>query len=110
MSSNEDINTLANQAKNFTPDAADRRPSYFLSLAPATSNSYPKTQESAYISSTAVAADDAAALVDAKQRRSSSLSSTNSTAPGLRILKLGPVHWGEHRDEHKGDWHEVAIE
>ena len=103
MSSNEDIITLANQVKSFTPNAADRRPSFFLSLAPATSNSYPKKQESV---SAAAALGDA----DAKQRRSSSLSSTNSTAPGLRILKLGPVHWGEHRDEHKGDWHEVAIE
>ncbi|EPE10796.1 hypothetical protein F503_05891 [Ophiostoma piceae UAMH 11346] len=111
-SSNEDIITLASQAKSFTPNAADRRPSFFLSLAPATSNSYPKKQESFSGGSAPVVAADAAAPVeaDAKQRRSSSLSSTNSTAPGLRILKLGPVHWGEHRDEHKGDWHEVAIE
>lgn len=24
-----------------------------------------------------------------------------------RILKLGPVHWGEHMEDHKDDFHDV---
>ncbi|KAK8075217.1 hypothetical protein PG997_009880 [Apiospora hydei] len=36
-------------------------------------------------------------------RRTSSLGSEKS----FRYLKLGPVHWGEHTDEHKEDFHHV---
>ncbi|KAI0517146.1 hypothetical protein F5B22DRAFT_655173 [Xylaria bambusicola] len=70
------------------------RPSTFLSLAPETSASYPTAQ------------DIKPAL---HPRRSSSVSSAGS-APSLRVLKLGPVHYGEHPDEHKEDFHEVAVE
>ncbi|KAH7027439.1 uncharacterized protein B0I36DRAFT_364642 [Microdochium trichocladiopsis] len=63
-------------------------PRTFLSLAPAVSNSYPSSQSIKPATSMA--------------RRSSSLSSAGS----MKILKLGPVHWGEHVDEHKDDFHE----
>ncbi|KAL1900164.1 hypothetical protein Sste5346_002474 [Sporothrix stenoceras] len=122
-SSPEDVAVLAGQAKNFAP-VNDVQPSFFLSLAPATSSSYPQRKASvpevdaapvvaaATVTAPAPTEPVAAAAVDAKQRRSSSLSSTgsNSTSTGLRILKLGPVHWGEHLDESKHDWHEVVIE
>ncbi|CAK7273254.1 hypothetical protein SEPCBS119000_005559 [Sporothrix epigloea] len=108
MSSADEITSLAGQAKNFA-SVNDRQLMNFLSLAPATSSSYPQKQAS--VPETSAAAETVVA-VDPKQRRSSSTSSTgsNSTSPGLRILKLGPVHWGEHLDEHKQDWHEVVIE
>ncbi|KAI1844591.1 hypothetical protein JX265_001577 [Neoarthrinium moseri] len=72
-----------------------RSPMVFLSLAPTTSECFPTSQN----------------YQPAKRpeaRRSSSLSSNDSAK--LRFLKLGPVHYGEHRDEHKADYHEVAIE
>lgn len=69
-------------------------PKSFLSLAPSTSQSYPSAQD----------------IKPAAPRRSSSTSTTGSEAKSLRFLKLGPVHWGEHPDEHKEDWHEVAVE
>ncbi|KIH88274.1 hypothetical protein SPBR_08000 [Sporothrix brasiliensis 5110] len=117
-SSPEDIAALAGQAKTVAP-AGDRQPSFFLSLAPATSSSYPQRKASApetdaapVAATVAAPTESAAAVVDAKQRRSSSLSSSgsNSTSTGVRILKLGPVHWGEHLDESKHDWHEVVFE
>lgn len=74
----------------------------FLSLAPTTSSSYPfKSQQAATTSSPAPL-----------KRRTSSVSSAGSngaSAPGLRFLKLGPVHYGEHPDEHKGDWHPALL-
>ncbi|CAK7232919.1 hypothetical protein SCUCBS95973_008419 [Sporothrix curviconia] len=120
MSSADEMAALAGQAKNFAP-VNDRQPMFFLSLAPATSSSYPQKQAAvpetpvvaeAVVSAAAPIAAETSVAVDPKQRRSSSLSSTgsNSTPSGLRILKLGPVHWGEHLDDHKQDWHEVAIE
>jgi hypothetical protein len=86
-------------AQNF-----ERRPSTFLSLAPKTSESYPQTQKAKQPATPAEAT--VSRDHDALKRRTSSLDSTG----GLRFLKLGPVHWGEHQDEHQGDWHEVAIE
>jgi hypothetical protein len=61
----------------------------FLSLAPATSDSYPATQ-----------ATQTAQPADAASRRSSSQSSDGKQ----RFLKLGPVHWGEHPDEKQEDF------
>ncbi|KAI0545550.1 hypothetical protein F4679DRAFT_588422 [Xylaria curta] len=69
------------------------RPTTFLSLAPETSSSYPTAQD---------------IKPAAHPRRSSSVSSAGSTT--LRVLKLGPVHYGEHPDEHKDDFHEVAVD
>ncbi|TGJ85933.1 hypothetical protein E0Z10_g2798 [Xylaria hypoxylon] len=70
------------------------RPTTFLSLAPETSASYPTAQD---------------IKPAANPRRSSSVSSASSVG-GLRVLKLGPVHYGEHPDEHKEDFYEVAVE
>ncbi|KAI0804396.1 hypothetical protein GGR55DRAFT_315099 [Xylaria sp. FL0064] len=70
------------------------RPSTFLSLAPETSASYP------------TARDIKPAV---HPRRSSSVSSASSIG-SLRVLKLGPVHYGEHPGEHKEDFHEYAVE
>lgn len=81
--------------------AAERRPSVFLSLAPATSDSYPQSQASRAALATATATDIAQPAAPI-QRRSSSISS------GYKVLKLGPVHWGEHPTEHKEDFHEVS--
>jgi len=91
----EEVNSLAAQVQTFLPEAEDGRPSTFLSLAPATSPSYPQPRKSQR-------ADSAG---EATKRRSSS-----GSAGGLRILKLGPVHWGEHLDDHQEDWHEVIVE
>ncbi|KAI1425771.1 hypothetical protein F5Y12DRAFT_713850 [Xylaria sp. FL1777] len=70
------------------------RPNTFLCLAPETSASYPTAQD---------------IKPAAHPRRSSSVSSASSTG-SLRVLKLGPVHYGEHPDEHKEDFHEVAVD
>ncbi|KAI1119155.1 hypothetical protein F5Y14DRAFT_446369 [Nemania sp. NC0429] len=71
------------------------RPVTFLSLAPETSASYPTAQD---------------IKPAAHPRRSSSVSSAGGSVSGLRVLKLGPVHWGEHPDEHKEDYYEVAVD
>ncbi|KAI1169792.1 hypothetical protein F4777DRAFT_592436 [Nemania sp. FL0916] len=73
------------------------RPANFLSLAPETSASYPTAQ-------------DIKPAVN--PRRSSSVSSAGSigSTSGLRVLKLGPVHYGEHPGDHKADYYEVAVE
>ncbi|KAK8104266.1 uncharacterized protein PG998_011299 [Apiospora kogelbergensis] len=70
--------------------ALERPSMAFLSLAPTTSDNHPTTQK---------------ASVDrpAGSRRTSSLGSEKSFA----YLKLGPVHWGEHQDDHKDDFHHV---
>ncbi|EQB51684.1 hypothetical protein CGLO_08753 [Colletotrichum gloeosporioides Cg-14] len=74
--------------------------SVFLSLAPTTSSSYPfKAQQQP-----AAVASPAPAPI---KRRTSSVSSAASN--GLRFLKLGPVHYGEHPDEHKEDWHPALL-
>lgn len=80
--------------------------SRFLSLAPATSASYPKTQARTHARAASIptAADDAALAL---RRSSTSSSSSSSNSGGYRVLKLGPVHWGEHPEEHKGDFHYI---
>lgn len=67
----------------------------FLSLGPVTSDSFPKSQQ------------PAPANGEAHKRRSSSLSSDGKSTH--RVLKVAPVHYGEHAGEHKDDWHEVAV-
>lgn len=78
-----------------TPDTpfGERRQSTFLSLAPSTSSSYPRVQASR------ASVSEGEAPVEVPRRKSS------PTAP--KILKLGPVHWGEHLSEHKDDFHEI---
>lgn len=91
-------------------------PAGFLSLAPATSASYPKTAKPEPTSAatlplttsalTQATADEAA---DTAKLRTSSLSSDGSkSGAGLRFLKLGPVHYGEHLDGAKDDWNDAV--
>jgi hypothetical protein len=70
-----------------TPEDPQLR-STFLSLAPDTSPSYPQTQRPS--------------IEAALPRRQSSANSVP------RILKLGPVHWGEHQEDHKDDFHPLS--
>lgn len=115
----EEIRQLAEQAQPFTSTTyRERRPSTFLSLAPNTSDSYPRAQKpketSAPLTVDALKEQEqhvsAAAVIPPKQHRTSSLSSDGSKTR-LRFLKLGPVHWGEHQNaEQQCDWHEVAVE
>ncbi|AEO53348.1 hypothetical protein MYCTH_2313333 [Thermothelomyces thermophilus ATCC 42464] len=113
-STTEEIRQLNKQAVEFTPTMSHhrpRRPSTFLSLAPSTSDSYPRAQRPRQpLTPEALAAvtkQDGAASGEAMKRRSSSLS---SDASKFRFLKIGPVHWGEHQDDHKGDYYELAVE
>ncbi|VUC22116.1 unnamed protein product [Clonostachys rosea] len=78
------------------PEPPRRRSSTFLSLAPDTSSSWPQMP----VSRGSVSSTDGAQ--PEPRRRISSVSS------GSRVLKLGPVHWGEHLDEHKEDFHEIS--
>lgn len=68
-------------------------PLNFLSLGPVTSGAQPQASKPQDRSQPA--------------RRTSSM---DSDKPTFKILKLGPVHLGEHIGEHKEDWHEVAVE
>ncbi|KAK1470549.1 hypothetical protein CCUS01_06314 [Colletotrichum cuscutae] len=78
--------------------------SVFLSLAPTTSSSYPfRQQQQAAAAAVTATTTEPAPL----KRRTSSMSSDGSN--GLRFLKLGPVHYGEHPDEHKSDWHPALL-
>ncbi|KAK1755284.1 hypothetical protein QBC47DRAFT_361302 [Echria macrotheca] len=103
---------MSTSSQSFPPR---RRLSNFLSLAPNQSDSFPKQKtkqpEVATEATTEPLTTEALAdisKVDAK-RRTSSLSSDGSKS-GFRFLKLGPVHYGEHQDESKGDYSEVAVE
>ncbi|GJC85106.1 hypothetical protein ColLi_07944 [Colletotrichum liriopes] len=78
--------------------------SVFLSLAPTTSSSYPFRAPQ-----TAAAATEPAAPLKRRTSSVSSDGSKNGAAGGLRFLKLGPVHYGEHPDEHKSDWHPALL-
>ncbi|KAL3958881.1 hypothetical protein ACCO45_007043 [Purpureocillium lilacinum] len=63
---------------------------FFLSLAPATNNTPPVEQPQ-------------------EQQQPSSRRSSSSSSTGYKVLKLGPVHWGEHLDDHKLDYHETVV-
>ncbi|KAK3984886.1 hypothetical protein QBC44DRAFT_336178 [Cladorrhinum sp. PSN332] len=106
----EQLRQLSEQAQDFTPETMrPRRPSTFLSLAPSTSDSYPRKPQTQPLTTEALAEINSVVAAQ-KQRRASSLSSDASKGQ-FRFLKLGPVHFGEHIDENdKGDFHEVAVE
>ncbi|KAG6367890.1 hypothetical protein INS49_002089 [Diaporthe citri] len=71
-------------------------PLTFLPLGPVTSESFPKAQQPKQDG-------------DGHKRRSSSLSSDGKgSAPGYRVLKVAPVHYGEHAGDHQDDWHNAA--
>lgn len=76
------------------PASPEMPPSSFLSLAPATSSSYPQ-----------MPSPSRSGVLPERRRSSSSVSSGSST--GFRVLKLGPVYWGEHDGDHKEDFHDV---
>ncbi|KAK7430219.1 hypothetical protein QQZ08_003194 [Neonectria magnoliae] len=85
-------------------------PSAFLSLAPATSASYPKKQVRSHNRAQNIPSGSEA--VEELPRRSSSASSISTSSNSnnsYRVLKLGPVHWGEHPDEHKEDFHDIIL-
>ncbi|RMJ06531.1 hypothetical protein BHE90_014917 [Fusarium euwallaceae] len=76
--------------------------SNFLSLAPATSPSYPKKPVTSARTHTRPAAP--------RRSSSGSTSSSSSSSNSYRILKLGPVHYGEHlADDHQADFHDVIL-
>jgi hypothetical protein len=94
---------LENRAKNFVPEAAERRPT-FLSLAPTTSASYPQRPVATLTSGALAQVPETPEL---KQRRTSSMSSEGNKSTGVRFLKLGPVHWGAHMEGQQDDWSAV---
>ncbi|KAM3431937.1 hypothetical protein MY4824_006845 [Beauveria thailandica] len=73
----------------------------FLSLAPDVSASHPRSQrtraDSDASSSAASAASPTLAAVDAAVPVSNT-----------RVLKLSPVHWGAHVEDHQGDYHDLV--
>ncbi|KAH6853584.1 hypothetical protein B0I37DRAFT_10297 [Chaetomium sp. MPI-CAGE-AT-0009] len=108
----EELRQLSEKVVEFTPQITQRRPSTFLSLAPSTSASYPRTprvKEPLTAEALAQQQQQASASTEEElaKRRTSSLS---SDASKFRFLKLGPVHWGEHQGENDTDFHEVAVE
>ncbi|ROV89166.1 hypothetical protein VSDG_08852 [Cytospora chrysosperma] len=68
----------------------------FLSLSPVTSDSFPKAQQ------------PRPAGAEVHKRRSSSVSSVGKNT--MKVLKVAPVHFGEHGGDHQDDWHEVYVE
>ncbi|KAF5024169.1 hypothetical protein F66182_3758 [Fusarium sp. NRRL 66182] len=89
---------MSQAPQNFLPLTPPPKSS-FLSLAPATSPSYPQKP-----------AVRSHARPAAPRRSSTGLSDSSSgSSNSYRILKLGPVHWGEHADEHKHDFHDVIL-
>ncbi|KAJ6442991.1 actin [Purpureocillium lavendulum] len=85
---------------------------FFLPLAPATSSSYPRAPASranSTASSSNGVVTTAALPQQEQQQQPSSRRSSSSSSTGYRVLKLGPVHWGEHLDDHKLDYHETVV-
>ncbi|RDA89055.1 hypothetical protein CP532_2264 [Ophiocordyceps camponoti-leonardi (nom. inval.)] len=90
-----------------------RLPAGFLTLAPTTSSSYPRVQTSHSASSSSAPSPTSESSPPhhsaSSSRRCSSSSSgttttTTTTTGSYRFLKLGPVHWGEHLGDDKGDF------
>lgn len=100
--------------ENAVPAAEERAQEQthtFLSLAPATSASYPvhkPTVATAKEESKPAETEELATPVvpGEKTRRSSSLSSDGSLMQKRRFLRLGPVHFGVG----EGDWSEEVVE
>ncbi|KAK0731397.1 hypothetical protein B0H67DRAFT_597294 [Lasiosphaeris hirsuta] len=105
------------ELRQMTEQHRPRRPSNFLSLAPSMSDSYPRQKPAIVAEKLTPLTADALAEIPKKEgasmevtkRRTSSLSSDGSKV-AFRFLRLGPVHYGEHQDETKGDFFEVAVE
>ncbi|EGS19222.1 uncharacterized protein CTHT_0058470 [Thermochaetoides thermophila DSM 1495] len=109
----DQLRELSEQARATAATASSRRPSMFLELAPSTSDSYPRPPRVDYRAPTQAQPHPVQNSIQSVKRRTSSLSSEDSSTASrarLRFLKLNPVHWGEHLDDHKGDFHDVAVE
>jgi hypothetical protein len=96
----EKILELEERVTNFLPESEERRPTVFLTLAPAMSSTFPQSPKPSVPGN--------AEQPKPTARRTSSMSSDGK--PTFRILKLGPVHYGDHAGDHKEDWHDVVIE
>ncbi|KAF4125179.1 hypothetical protein GMORB2_4018 [Geosmithia morbida] len=120
-----------NNFLRLTPERQHRRPSTFLTLAPSTSSSYPRMAKSrvssrkeSIDSETSVASPDsvtsspppvtasrpgpsAAAMASAAAHARRRSSTATDVRGEVRMLKLGPVHWGEHLGDHKEDFCEM---
>ncbi|CAL3973640.1 hypothetical protein PZA11_005812 [Diplocarpon coronariae] len=106
LSQSEMLVLASSGQENNVPAAEERAQEgvhRFLSLAPATSASYPVKQ--AAVSKPAIAGAGPVVTAD-KARRSSSLSSDGSLMQKRRFLRLGPVHFGNG----EGDWSEEVVE
>jgi len=82
---------------------------FFLSLAPATSSSYPRAPASRAPLSSSNNTPPIEQPQEQQQQQPSSRRSSSSSSTGYKVLKLGPVHWGEHLDDHKLDYHETVV-
>ncbi|KOS19802.1 hypothetical protein ESCO_000321 [Escovopsis weberi] len=84
------------------------KPSSFLTLAPTISSSYPRKP----ISRPPAAIDNHVRGGTSSRRSSSSSSHSSSSmgsfSTGMRVLKLAPVYWGEHVDDHQADFHDIV--
>ncbi|KAK2627483.1 hypothetical protein QTJ16_003449 [Diplocarpon rosae] len=108
LSRSEMLELALSGQENNVPAAEERAQDQehrFLSLAPATSASYPVNKATLSKPADAPAPATAVAPID-KARRSSSLSSAGSLTQNKRFLKLGPVHFGSG----DGDWSEEVVE
>ncbi|PQK11175.1 hypothetical protein BB8028_0002g14930 [Beauveria bassiana] len=83
------------------PAAAAAAAPRFLSLAPDVSASHPRAQRTRADSD----ASSSAASAD-----SPTLAAVDAAVPvsNTRVLKLSPVHWGAHVEDHQGDYHDLV--
>ncbi|TQV98567.1 hypothetical protein V2A60_007710 [Cordyceps javanica] len=80
-------------------------PPQFLSLAPDVSASHPRTQRTR--------ADSDASSSASSGSGSPALSAVvvvDAAVPvsNTRVLKLSPVHWGAHAEDHQADYHDLV--
>ncbi|OAA54456.1 hypothetical protein ISF_08384 [Cordyceps fumosorosea ARSEF 2679] len=73
----------------------------FLSLAPDVSDSHPRAQR------TRADSDASSSTASAS---SPTLSAVDAAVPvaNTRVLKLSPVHWGAHVEDHQADYHDLV--
>ncbi|KAJ6786052.1 hypothetical protein PWT90_02746 [Aphanocladium album] len=98
-------------APEIRPAAVLPSPTKFLSLAPDVSDSHPRAQRTRADSS----ASSSAGSSSSSSSRSGSASPTLAAqqqdptvaVANTRVLKLSPVHWGAHAEDHQGDYHDV---
>ncbi|ATY58801.1 hypothetical protein CCM_05487 [Cordyceps militaris CM01] len=101
---------MAAPQNNFLVLTAEARPaasaaavSQFLSLAPDVSASHPRTQRTR-TDSDASSSDSAAASPTLTPVTVDAAVPVSNT----RVLKLSPVHWGAHTEDHQADFHDLV--